>query len=118
MMHKVAARNFSTSKYKALCRMGLCSGSASSNSNRAALSVNAWAVHTWAALLDRTGCRKPDGVGCIRMGYTGIDCEWAAHAWAASGGQRQWFRGEKYSGFSRHTECFIASCFMRQIEGC
>ena len=49
-------------------------GSASSNSNRAALSVYAWTVHTWAALLDRTGCRKPDGVG-----YTRIDCEWGVN---------------------------------------
>lgn len=42
VMYKAAARNFSTSKYKALCRMGLCSGLASSNSNRAALSVYTW----------------------------------------------------------------------------
>lgn len=89
VMHKAAAHNFSSSKYKALRRMRLCSGSASSNSNRATLSVYACVVHAWAA-----------------------------HARTASGGQRQWFRGEKYSGFSRHTECFIGSCFMRQIEGC
>ena len=71
VMHKAAAHNFSTSKYKALRRMRLCSGSASSNSNRAALSVYAWTTYAWAA-----------------------------HAWIASGrGQRRWFRGEKYSGF-------------------
>lgn len=49
VMHKAAAHNFSTSKYKALRRMGLCSGLASSNSNRAALSVYAWAVPVWTA---------------------------------------------------------------------
>ena len=49
VMHKAAAHNFSSSKYKALRRMRLCSGSASSNSNRATLSVYAWTVHTWAA---------------------------------------------------------------------
>ena len=74
VMHKAAAHNLSSSKYKALRRMGLCSGSASSNSDRAALSVYAWTVPTWAALLDRTGCRKPDGVG-----YTRIDCEWGVN---------------------------------------
>ena len=49
VMHKAAAHNFSTSKYKALRRMGLCSGLASSNSNRAALSVYAWAAPVWTA---------------------------------------------------------------------
>lgn len=49
VMHKAAAHNFSTSKYKALRRMGLCSGLASSNSNRAALSVYACVVYVWAA---------------------------------------------------------------------
>lgn len=49
VMHKAAAHNFSSSKYKALRRMRLCSGSASSNSNRAALSVYAWAVPVWTA---------------------------------------------------------------------
>ena len=53
VMHKAAARNFSVSKYKALHRMRLCSGSASSNSNRAALSVYVCVVYAWVALLDR-----------------------------------------------------------------
>ena len=68
VMHKAAAHNFSSSKYKALRRMGLCSGSASSNSNRAALSVCACVVHAWAASggqrqWSRRSCRK-----CTKLG--------------------------------------------------
>ena len=79
-MHKAAAHNFSNSKYKALRRMGLCSGSASSNSNRAALSVCACVVHAWATLLDRAGCRKPDGVGYTCVSRTRVGCEWGSTA--------------------------------------
>ena len=49
MIHKAAAHNFSISKYKALRRMKLCSGFASSNSSRAALSVYTCVVYVWAA---------------------------------------------------------------------
>ena len=34
----------------------------------------------WAALLDRAGCRKPDGVGYTCVSRTRVGCEWGPTA--------------------------------------